>query len=372
MKRKGYLWKERNTYKEEGMEDMKKRGILAIAMLGVALVFAGCKKNEVINFNNYSRYKDVDTTKYVTPGNYKDIKVSEETFEVTDYDIEKKLQEIQTQNGIYVKSEEHPISGGEKVTIQMTGTVDGKANDGFNSDNFEFVYGNGEYIMDGFTENLAGMYSGETTKFSLTIPSTFSEKALIGKEVSFQVTIKSVEQFVVPEITEEFVQEISDANTVAEYKESLIPSIKKEKLEEVKNNKKAGAWKIVSDASEIVGYPEGSIEKKSKELEEKLNVMAMVYSMELEDYVKNFFGVTFEEYVQLALKQELLLDAIGRAENITLSQKEYEESLTEYTKKYGYNSNDEFIKTIGEETVKEALLWDKVQSFIAEQITIVE
>ncbi|WP_029501777.1 trigger factor [Lachnoclostridium phytofermentans] len=351
---------------------MKKRGILAIAVLGVALVFSGCKKNEEINFETYSRYKDVDTKKYVTPGNYKDIKVSAETFDITDSDIEKKIQEIQTQNGTYVKNEDRPISDGDKVTIQMTGTIDGKANDGFNSDNFEFVYGDGEYIMDGFTANLAGMYAGETTKFSITIPSTFTEKAFIGKEATFQVTIKAVEQFLVPEITDEFVQKISDATTVEEYKESLIPTIKQEMLEDIKTDKKSGAWKIVSDSSEILDYPEGSIERKSKELEEKLNIQAMVNGLELEEYVKTYFGVTFEEYVKLALKQELLLDAIGRTENITLSQKEYEERLTVYAKNYGYNTNDEFVKAIGEGTVKEALLWDKVQDFIAEQVTIVE
>lgn len=351
---------------------MKKRGILAIAILGVTLVFSGCKKSEEINFEAYSRYKDVDTSKYVTPGSYKDITVSVDTFEVTEADIEKKLKEVQTQNGTYVKNEDHPISNGDRVTIQMTGTIDGKENDGFNSDNFEFVYGDGEYIMDGFTANLAGMYSGETTKFSLTIPSTFAEKAFIGKEASFQVTIKSVEQFVVPEVTDEFVQKISDTNTVDEFKESLIPTIKKDKLEEVKNNPKLGAWKIVSDGSEITGYPDGALEKKSKELEEKINVNAMVNGLELEEYVSTYFGVTFEEYVKLALKQELLLDAIGRAENITLTQKEYEESLTEFAKKYGYNTNAEFINEIGEETVKEALLWDKVQNFIADQVTIVE
>ncbi|ABX41137.1 FKBP-type peptidyl-prolyl cis-trans isomerase [Lachnoclostridium phytofermentans] len=351
---------------------MKKRGILAIALLGVTLVFSGCKKNEEINFETYSRYKDVDTTKYVTLGSYKDIKVSVDTFEVTDTDIGKKIHEVQLQNSTYVKNDDRPISKGDKVTVQMTGTIDGKENDGFKSDNFEFIYGNGEYVMDGFTDNLAGMYAGETTKFSITIPNTFSEKAFIGKEASFQVLIKSVEQLVMPEINDEFVQKISDSKTVAEYKEGLVPTIKQEKLEEIKKDKKTGAWKIVSDASEISGYPEGAVENKSKELEEKLKIMAMVQNMELKDYLNTYYGVTFEEYVKLVLKQEMLLDAIGRAENITLSEKEYKESLTEYAKKYGYNNNEEFLKAFGEETVKEALLWDKVQAFIAEQITIEE
>lgn len=351
---------------------MKKRGILAIALLGVTLIFSGCKKNDVINFETYSRYKDVDTTKFVTPGSYKNIKVSVDTIDVTDTDIEKKIHNVQLQNSTYVKNDNRPITKGDKVTIQMTGMIDGKENDGFKSDNFEFVYGNGEYVMDGFTDNLAGMYAGETTKFSITIPSTFSEKAFIGKEATFQVVIKSVEQLVTPEMNDEFVQKISDSKTVEEYKEGLIPTIKKEKLEEIKKDKKTGAWKIVSDASEISGYPDGAVEKKSKELEEKVKIMAMVNNMELEDYVKTYFGVTFEEYVKLALKQEMLLDAIGKAENITLSEKEYKDSLTEYAKKYGYNTNEEFLKAIGEETVKEALLWDKVQVFIAEQVTIEE
>lgn len=351
---------------------MKKRGILAIAMLGVALVFSGCKKSEEINFETYSRYKDVDTTEYVTLGSYKDVKVSVDTFGVTDQDIKNKIEKVREENSYYVKAENDAISLGDKVTIQMSGTIDGKKNDGFSSDNFEFVYGDGEYIMDGFTANLEGFVEGDNVQFKITIPSTFSEKAFIGKEAGFDVTVKSVEQHIVPEFDDALVQKISEFNTVEEYKDGIVPEIKKEKLDTLKNNKKSEAWKLVSDASTVSGYPEGVIETKSKELEEKLNVFAMVNNMELEAYVNAYYGLTFEEYVKMAVKQELLLDAIGRAEKITLTQKEYETSLTEQAKKYGYNSNEDFVAAIGEDIVKEALLWDKVQNYIADQVTIVE
>jgi trigger factor len=171
-------------------------------------------------------------------------------------------------------------------------------------------------------------------------------------------------------LSEELVQEISDYETIDEYKESLIPVIVDEKLTSIKNNKKAGVWQIVSDASTVNSYPEGVLEAKEAKVRENLEVYAMVAGMELEDYVQKSYGVTFDEYLKLVVKQDLLLDAIGRAENITLSQKEYEENLKTYATNYGYNDVDLMIKKIGEDTVKEALLWDKVMEFVSEQVVI--
>ena len=349
---------------------MKKRGYFAIAMLGMALVVTGCKKEKEITFDNYSQFKEIDTLSYVTLGEYKDLHITEDSFTVSELEIDEKIAYVLNENGFYVDANEEPITVGHQITISMTGLVDGKSNEGFTSNGYQFVYGSGEYVMDGFIANLEGLFQGDTVTFDLVIPSTFSEKQLVGKTATFRVTIDQVQAYNTPELTDEFVQDISEVATVEEYREYLVPIIRKEKLDEVVLNKKTGVWKIVSDHSLVNDYPEGSLEEKEALIRERLEINALVNGLELEDYVQKYFGVTFEEYVKLSVKQDLILDAIGRKENITLTQKEYEEAAKAYALVYGYNDMDLMIETIGEDKVKEALLWDKVMTYIADQATI--
>lgn len=353
---------------------MKKRGFLAIALLGISLSFVGCKdKNEeVINFNNYSQFKDIETAEYVNIGEYKNLVITKDVIGVSEIEVDKKVASILYDAGYYVDANDQPVAAGNKIKISMTGEVDGSSNAGFTQNGFEFVYGYDQYIMDGFIENLAGAYQGEVLKFDVVIPATFSEKALVGKTASFTVSIDNVQTYFVPTFNDEFVQEISDYDTMEEYRESLIPVIKEDKLSSIKENKRLGVWQLVSDNSSVISYPEGSLEKKEAQLKERIEMSALMNNMEVDEYTVNYFGMMYEEYIQYAIKQDLLLDAIGRAENITLTQKEYEEGLAKYASTYGYNDTKTFIAQIGEDKIKETLLWDKVMNFIADQAKIEE
>ena len=359
-------------YGKDGLEDMKKRSFLAVTMLGIALVFTGCKKETKINLDNYSQYKDIDTLSCVTLGEYKDLHITEDLITVSDLEINEKIASVLYENGFYVDTNENPIVAGCQITISMNGLIDGKKNDGFTSDGYQFVYGYDEHVMDGFVANLEGLYQGEKVTFDLVIPSTFSQKEFIGKTATFNVTIENVQSYYTPEFNDEFVQEVSDVTTVEEYRDYLVPIIRQEKLNEIVGNKKAGVWKIVSDSSVINTYPDGSLERKDQQLREQLEIYALMNGLEIEEYVKNFFGVNYDEYVKLSVKQDLLLDAIGRKENISLTQEEYENAAKAHAQKHGYNDVENMIDKIGEDKVKEALLWDKVMEYISEQATIEE
>lgn len=362
---------------KKGMNEMKKRGYLAIALIGVSLVFSACKQsdnskdnNDLIRFDDYSQYIEIETSDYVDIAEYKGLKVSKDSLQVSEAEIEDKIASVLYEEGYYVDSNESPITSGMKVKISMLGKVDGKDNAGFTSNGYEFVYGPEQHIMDGFVQQLEGAFQGDVLNFDIIIPETFGEQALIGKTASFTVTIDNVQSYFIPSLSDELVQEISDYETIDAYRESLIPVIIEEKLTNIKNNKKSGVWQIVSDASTVKSYPEGVLEAKEAKVRENLEVYAMVTGMELEDYVQKAYGVSFEEYLKLVVKQDLLLDAIGRAENITLSQEEYEENLKAYATSYGYNNVELMIDKIGEDTIKEALLWDKVMQFVSEQVII--
>ena len=350
---------------------MKRRGLLAVALLGTTLLFSGCKKDNLIKFEDYSQYKDIQTMDYVTVGDYKGLEISVDTMQVSDIELDKKIASELYDHGYYVDAGKNPIAAGSRVTITMSGTIDGKVNDGFTKDDFEFVYGYDEYVMDGFTKNLAGNYQGDRINFEMEIPTTFQQKELIGKTVDFTVLVKKVEAYFVPGLNDEFVKEVSDCNTVEEYKEYLIPIIKEEKIAELKENKVSGVWKIVSDSSEVKEYPAGTIDEMEKELENQLNVYAMINGMDVETFVKNFYGVTYEEYVKLALKQRLLLDAIGREENITLTEKEYQEGLKEQAQLNGYNTVEALLEKVDEDKAKQAILWQKTMEYIAQQVKVI-
>jgi trigger factor len=359
------------------MNEMKKRGYLAIALIGISLIFSGCKKtdksldnSDAIRFDDYSQYKEIQTSDYVTIGEYKGLKISKDSIKVSESEIEGKLSSVLYNEGYYVDSNESPVSSGKKVKISVLGKVDGSDNAGFTSDGYEFVYGLEQHIMDGFVQQLEGAFQGDVLNFDIVIPDTFGEIALIGKTASFTVTIDNVQSYFIPTLSDELVQEISEYETIDAYRESLIPVIIDEKLASIKANKKSGVWQIVSDASTVKSYPEGVLEAKEAKVRENLEVYAMVSGMELEDYVQSSYGVSFDEYLKLVVKQDLLLDAIGRTENITLSQDEYQASLKAYATNYGYNDVDLMIEKIGEDTIKEALLWDKVMQFVSEQVVV--
>lgn len=344
-----------------------------MGLLGMTLVMSGCKKEEnVISFNDVSQFKDIDTKAYVTIGEYKGLNVTADTIPVSDLEVNTRIASDLYKNGVYTDSDDQPITAGAKIRISVSGSIDGKDHPGFTSEGYEFVYGYEEQIMDGFTANLKGLYKGEQVQFDLVVPATFQESALVGKVVTFKVTIDNVQVYCIPELTDEYVQDISEVETVEEYKESLVPLLRDEKFTAIQKNKKAGVWQLVSDSSSINSYPEGVVEAKEEQLRERLEMYAQLQGMELEQYVYNNFGVSFEEYVKLSAKQDLLLDAIGRAEKIFLTEKEYDECLVSFASQYGYNDKKTMLEVLGEEKVKEAILWDKVMQYVADQVTITE
>lgn len=354
-------------------KDMKKRAYLAVGLLGIVLAFSGCKKEDkVISFDEYSQFKDINTSEYVTVADYKGLNITADNVPVTEIDINSKIGPILHEHGFYIDTNEEPIIPGCKIKISVKGSIDGKVNDGFTSEGYEFVYGYDEHIMDGFIDNLKGLYQGDKVKFDLVVPSSFGEIALTGKTVTFDVTIDNVQSFYTPVLTDDFVKDVFDMETAEEYRASLIPAIREEKMEEIQKDKKTGIWKLVSDNSTVKSYPEGAIEAKEEQLRERIEMYAQIKGMSLEDYVYNSFGVGYDEYVKLSVKQDLVLDAIGRAENISITEKEYEETLSEYVELYGYKDEQTMLDSIGEEKVKEAILWDEVMQYVANQVTVVE
>lgn len=337
---------------------MKKRRTVVLLSLAATLAFFGCKKEVKEN-----------PLDYVTLGQYKGVEVQMETGDVTEEEVDVRIATILKANQLFQQVERASMQG-DQVNINVKGEINGAINDGFTANGYDILLGSDIYVMEGFVENLLNRKAGEQIDFTLTIPSTFSEVALIGKEVTFHVTINSVKEAITPELNDEFVAKVSEYTTVEEYKESIREALVAEKQASSENYIKAEVLEAVMKNAQVKQYPEGAIENQVKEIGEKYNVYATLQEISVEEYIQKNFGDTVQAYAEELVKEELVLEAIQKEEKITLSDDEYKEKLPAFAEKYSSMEADAFEETYGVETIKQAMLWDKIIDFLVENAVI--
>lgn len=333
---------------------MKKRGALVLLTLTAVLAFSGCKKEEKQN-----------PFDYVSLGQYKGVEISLETSEVTEEEVDARIATILKTNQEFVEVDRSSLEG-DQVNISVTGEIDGKINDGFTSEGYDILLGSDIYVMEGFVENLYDRRAGEQINFTLTIPASFQEQAFIGKEITFHVTVNSVKEAVIPELNDEFVAKVSEYSTVDEYKEYIKEGLIAEKEASSENYAKAEVLAVVMENANVIKFPEGAVEKQIEEIGEKYNVYATLQEMTVDEYIQENFGDTVQAYAEELVKQELVLEAIQKEEKLTLSDAEYKEKLPVFAELYSGMDAETFESNYGEETIKQAMLWDKSIEFLVE------
>ena len=166
-----------------------------------------------------------DVSDYVTIGDYKGFTLDRYTQAVTDDDVDAQISyELQDK---VTEVTDGTVENGDTVTINYTGTVDGKEFDGGSAQDYDLVVGEGSMGIDGFEEGLIGMKKGETKELTLTLPEGYSENdSLSGKEAVFKITLQKFAR--VPELTDDWVAANTDYKTVDEYKQSVRDELEKQ------------------------------------------------------------------------------------------------------------------------------------------------
>lgn len=316
-----------------------------------------------------------DVSEYVTIGDYKGFTLDRYTQAVTDDDVDAEISYELQDKGTEVK--DGTVEDGDTVTINFTGTVDGKEFDGGSAEDYELVVGEGDMGIDGFEDGLVGMKKGETKELTLTLPEGYTEDdSLSGKEAVFKVTLQ---KFTRPsELTDEWVASNTDYKTVDDYKKSVRENLEKQASVTADNELYATAWSEVLDTSEVKKYPEEEV-KKAEESYRSLNEQtAKDNGMELSDLLEAW-GLTEDEfdeecqnYAESKVEQNLIVQGIIDAENLSLNDKETEELKNNLIADYGVASIDELVEAYGEDEVNESLALLRVEKFIVDQSTINE
>jgi trigger factor len=264
-------------------------------------------------------------------GQYKDLELEDKEFKADEQALEEELTRIRRSHAEITTVEDGQVEQGDTVTIDFKGTVDGEVFEGGEADNFQLEVGSG-LLVKGFEDQLIGMKPGEQREIKVTFPEDYHVKSLAGKEAVFNVTLHEIKRKVLPELTEEFVQEISDFQTVQEF----VDDVKKHVEERVEAEHRAyleqqAVQKAVDNAT--VDIPAVMIEHEIDHQLRHFESQLQMQQISLDDYIE-FTGMSreelrgqFRETAERNVKTALVLEAIAKAEGLEPTDEEVDAEL---------------------------------------------
>lgn len=322
---------------------------------------------------------DYDLTPYVTLGQYMGIEyVPNAIAEVTETDIQNRIDEVLAAN---VTSEEVTSRGaqmGDTVTVDYVGKISGIAFEGGTASDQTFVLGEAT-LIEGFQEGLVGVKTGESVELNLTFPDPYETNPdYAGKDCVFTITMTKIEQSIMPELNDAFVATVSDCKTVDEYRQSIADEIKSEREDTERVNKVNTVWASVQDKATVISCPQVELDRYINETLENMQEYAEGYNMTVEDFLTQYYGKTLDDFktecaemATMYVEEELVLNAVIHAENITVSEEKYQEGLAGYAERYG-TTPEEMESQYGRDAIEQSVLWDTTLEYLADNAKIVE
>ena len=271
-------------------------------------------------------------------GTYKGVEVEKADTEVTDADVEEELKKVQEQNSRTVTVEDRAVKDGDMTVIDFEGFVDGVAFEGGKGENYPLTIGSHSFI-DNFEEQLIGMNIGEEKEINVTFPEEYHAEELKGKPATFKVSVKEIKEKQLPELDDDFAQDVSDFDTLAEYKEDLKKTISVRKENEAKAKKEDEAIAKIVETSKM-DIPEAMINTQVNRMLEDFAQRLQSQGLSVEQYFQ-YTGVTAEKIIEdmkpqavKNIQSRLVLEAIVKAENIEVSDEEFEAELNKMAEQY--------------------------------------
>lgn len=270
-------------------------------------------------------------------GQYRGLEIPMDHSEFDEARVDEELESVRKRNARLLDVE-RPVQMGDHIVLDFDGYVDGEQFEGGKAEDYDLEIGSNTFIP-GFEEQLVGAEIGEEREINVTFPEEYVEP-LAGKPAVFKVKVKSVQEPELPELDDELAKDISDFDTMAEYKDHVREDLKK-KFETEQESSYAGRLMQAAIDNLEVDIPEPMIEEK---LDEQLRNYGMSMGMgnvskeqmlEAMQIDEKTFETMMRPQATFEIKADLLLDAIIKAENLELEESEVEEAYADMAKEYG-------------------------------------
>ena len=274
----------------------------------------------------------------VTLGEYKGVEVKKAEAVVTDEDVENELTAARKKNGRLIDVEDGAIEDGDNTIIDFTGYIDDKTFDGGAGTDYPLVIGSHSFI-EGFEDQLIGKKKGETCDVNVTFPAEYHADELAGKPAKFVVTIKEVKRNELPELNDEFASEVSDFDTLDEYKADIRKKLqeKKEQDAKVENENNVIEKVVENDQMEL---PQPMVDTQAREMVENYARRLQSQGLNINDYMK-YTGMTPEKLMEQMrpeaekrIKTRLVLEKVVEVENVEVSDEKLDEQINEIAASY--------------------------------------
>ena len=274
----------------------------------------------------------------VTLGEYKGVEVKKAEAVVTDEDVENELTAARKKNGRLIDVEDGAIEDGDNTIIDFTGYIDDKIFDGGAGTDYPLVIGSHSFI-EGFEDQLIGKKKGETCDVNVTFPAEYHADELAGKPAKFVVTIKEVKRNELPELNDEFASEVSDFDTLDEYKADIRKKLQEKKEQDAKvENENNVIEKVVENAQ--MELPQPMVDTQAREMVENYARRLQSQSLNINDYMK-YTGMTPEKLMEQMrpeaekrIKTRLVLEKVVEVENVEVSDEKLDEQINEIAASY--------------------------------------
>ena len=308
----------------------------------------------------------------VTLGDYKGVEVPKTEITVTDEDVEAELKKEQEKNSRTISVEDRAAQLNDIVTIDFEGSVDGVPFDGGQATEYPLTLGSNTFIP-GFEEQLVGAKVGDDVDVKVTFPEEYQAKELAGKEAIFKCAVKKIEAKELPELDDDFAKDVSEFDTLAEYKEHVKTNLEDKKANEAKRAKEdAAVDKAIENAQ--MDIPEAMLQTQCRQMLDDFSRRMQSQGLSMDQYFQ-FTGMTAEKMMEdmkpQALKRiqtRLVLEKVAEVENIQPTEEEVNEEISKMAEAYKMEA-DKLKELLGErelEQMKKDMAVQKAVTVIAD------
>ena len=308
----------------------------------------------------------------VTLGEYKGVEVPKSEIEVTDEEVDAEVKKEQEKNSRTINVEDRAAQLNDIVTIDFEGSVDGVPFDGGQATEYPLTLGSNTFIP-GFEDQLVGAKVGDDVDVKVTFPEEYQAKELAGKEAIFKCAVKKIEAKELPELDDDFAKDVSEFDTLAEYKEHVKTILVEKKENEAKHAKEdAAVDKIIENAQ--MDIPEAMLETQCRQMLDDFSRRMQSQGLSMDQYFQ-FTGMTAEKMMEdmkpQALKRiqtRLVLEKVAEVENIQPTEEEVNEEISKMAEAYKMEA-DKLKELLGErelEQMKKDMAVQKAVTLVAD------
>ena len=288
-------------------------------------------------------------------GKYKGVKVEAADVTVTDEEVDAKIEKERENNARTIEVTDRPVKDGDMTVLDFEGFVDGVAFDGGKGENYPLTIGSGAFIP-GFEEQLVGAEIGKEVEVNVTFPEDYQAEELKGKAAVFKCTIKEIKEKELPALDDEFASEVSEFDTLEEYKKDVKETLTIEKEKAAREAKEAAVIDAIIADSDM-DIPEAMVTTQQKQMIDEFAQRMQMQGLSMEQYFQ-FTGATLDKMMEQVkpqaetrIKSRLVLEAVAAKEGIEATEEDYEEEIKTMAEVYQMEP-DKIKEMLPEKSVK--------------------